>query len=84
MANRNYEYQSDFAKRFVAEGRTEGLAEGEARGRAHAVLRVLAARGIDVTDLERERILGCPDLALLDAWLLRAVIAASIAEVLDE
>ncbi|MEM9489031.1 MAG: hypothetical protein AAGC55_07800, partial [Myxococcota bacterium] len=30
----NYEYQSDFAKKYVAEGRAEGLAEGRAEGEA--------------------------------------------------
>lgn len=30
----NYEFQSDFAKRYLARGRDEGRAEGEAKGRA--------------------------------------------------
>ena len=29
-----YEYQSDFARRYVAQGRAEGLATGEAKGLA--------------------------------------------------
>jgi hypothetical protein len=35
-----YEYQSDFAKRFVAQGRAEGKAEGK----ASIVVRLLARR----------------------------------------
>jgi hypothetical protein len=75
MANGNYEYQSDFAKRYVAQGRTEG--------QAHAVLGVLATRHIEVPDAVRNRILACSDRALLDRWLARAVTAATAAEVVD-
>jgi hypothetical protein len=77
MASGNYEYQSDFAKRYVAQGR----AEGEAKGRARAILDVLRVRGIDVPADTRERILSCTDAALLDAWLERAVTAKSASDV---
>ena len=36
-----YEYQSDFAKRFVAQSRVEGEASGERSGRAALVIRLL-------------------------------------------
>jgi hypothetical protein len=78
MASGNYEYQSDFARRYVAQGR----AEGEAAGRAHALLAVLVARGLDVPEDVRARITACSDLALLDAWLARAVKASSAADVI--
>jgi flagellar biosynthesis/type III secretory pathway protein FliH len=52
MANGSYEYQSDFARRYVAQGKAEGRAEGEAdgqaRGRAQSVLDVLRVRAVDV------------------------------------
>jgi len=51
---KGYEYQSDFAKKYVAQGLTQGRAEGRAEGRteaeARAVLTVLRARGIAVPD----------------------------------
>ncbi len=75
-----YEYQSDFAKRYVAQGRAEGLAEGKAR----ALLAVLEARGLAVSEPLRQRILSCSDLARLDTWLARAVTATSASEVLGE
>ena len=84
MANRNYEYQSDFARRYVAQGRAEGEASGEARGEARALLHVLQARGIDVPEAVRTRILGCTDLAVLDGWLARALTATSASEVVGE
>jgi hypothetical protein len=67
MTAKTYEYQSDFAKRYVAQGEARGRAEGEARGRAEGeargraegeargVLTVLAARGIAVPDDVRAR-----------------------------
>jgi hypothetical protein len=76
MASGNYEYQSDFARRYVAQGKAEGRAEG----RAHAVLAVLAARGLDVPEDVRARITACTELERLDAWLARAVTAASAAD----
>jgi hypothetical protein len=39
-----YEYQSDFAKHYVAQGRLEGKAEGELRGRAELITRQLTLR----------------------------------------
>ena len=48
-AMKGYEYQSDFAKKYVAQGHAEGLTEGLTRGRieeaARAVLTVLRVRG---------------------------------------
>ena len=81
MASGTYEYQSDFARRYVAQGRAEGEAQGEARGRAHALLRVLSARDIAVPDDVRARISACADLDLLDRWLASAVTARDIGDV---
>ena len=88
MASGNYEYQSDFARRYVAQGKAqgkaEGRAEGEAAGLSHALLVVLAARGVAVSEDVRARIAACADLEQLDAWLARAVTAASAADVVGE
>jgi Uma2 family endonuclease len=62
----------------------QARAQGEAAASARAVLAVLAARGIDVPEGDRERILAQSDLERLGRWLKKAVVAASIAEVLDE
>jgi len=77
---KGYEYQSDFAKKYVAQG--EAL--GEAKASARALLTVLRARGIAVPDGARERILGQKDPERLERWLEKAAVAASIAEVLDD
>jgi hypothetical protein len=77
---KGYEYQSDFAKKYVAQGRAEGRAEEAAR----ALLTVLRARGIAVPDAVRERILDQKDPERLERWLEKAAVAASVATVLDE
>lgn len=51
--------------------------------RAEALLTILAARGIDVPEEARERILHTTDGAELHCWLTRAASANSLAEVLD-
>ncbi|MFO0760749.1 MAG: Rpn family recombination-promoting nuclease/putative transposase [Byssovorax sp.] len=57
--------------------------EGETAANARAVLAVLPARGITVSDADRERILGEKDLVKLERWLEKAATAGSVAEVLD-
>jgi hypothetical protein len=85
---KGYEYQSDFAKKYVAQGRTEGHTEGRTEGRteeaARALLTVLRVRGIAVPDAVRERILAQKDPERLERWLEKAAVAASVAAVIDE
>lgn len=76
MAQGNYEFQSDFFKKRIAAGHAAGKADGEAT----AVLTVLDARGIAVSAEQKERILGCSDVALLERWLRKAVTVASADE----
>ena len=64
--------------------RTEGRDEGETAASARAVLTVLRVRGIAVPDAARERILAEKDPARLERWHERAILAASVAEVIDE
>ena len=80
MMMKGYEYQSDFAKKYFAEGRAEGRAEEAAR----AVLTTLRVRGIAVPEAARERILAEKDPERLERWHERAILAPSLAEVLDE
>jgi Uma2 family endonuclease len=49
----------------------DGKSEGVVDGKATALLAVLAARGLAVSDEARARILGCRDGALLDRWIGR-------------
>ncbi|MFD6096179.1 hypothetical protein ACFVWN_22910 [Nocardiopsis flavescens] len=89
MSVETYEWQSDFARKYVGlgkeqgreqgreEGREQGRAEGREQGReegiAGSVLRVLHKRGLTVTDDARTRINSCGDLDTLNTWLDRAL-----------
>jgi hypothetical protein len=80
MAGGTYEFQSDFAKKHQAKGRAEGEAKGEAKGRAEAILDVLEARSLRVSDEARARILACTDAAQLATWVRKAVSVSSVDE----
>jgi post-segregation antitoxin (ccd killing protein) len=57
---------------------------GRAEARASDVLTVFRVRGIAVSDAARERILAEKDEARLERWHERAILAASIEDVLRE
>jgi hypothetical protein len=67
----------------LAEGHKSGLATGMTAGKAEAIVAVVATRGIAVNEATRARILGCSDAAILDQWLIRAVVARSAEDVVD-
>lgn len=62
----------------------EGEKIGATKAAAEALLRVLTARGLAVTEAERARVLACADLATLEGWITRAVTLPTVAEVLRE
>ncbi|GAA4888086.1 hypothetical protein [Streptomonospora salina] len=76
MADAAEKYRSEFARRYVSEGE----ARGEARGEAKAILTVLAERGIDVSDEQRNHILTCTCENTLTTWLTRALTATSTSQ----
>jgi hypothetical protein len=65
-------------------GRTEGRTEGESRGEAKAVLAVLEARGIAVTEQQRQLVLECTDLERLDGWIRKAVTLTDPSELFEQ
>lgn len=73
---KGYEYQSDFARKYVA--------EGEAKEAARSLLVVLQARGITVPDSVRERILAQKQPEQLRRWLDKAVVASSLSAIFDD
>jgi hypothetical protein len=81
---KGYEYQSDFAKKYVAQGRDEGRAEGRTEEAARVLLSVLRVRGIAVPDSVREHILAQKDPERLERWIEKAAVATSVTAVIDE
>ena len=67
-----------------AQGKEEGLALGRATGIANSILNVLDARGIPVSEMQRDEILRCRDLDQLDRWLRRAALASSAEEITSD
>ena len=87
MSSATWPVYSPFAREHYGRGKDDGRAEGRAGGRAEgeaqSLLRVLAARHIDVPEEVRARILACGDLRQLDVWLDRAATATSVADLFD-
>jgi hypothetical protein len=75
-------YFGETQRRSFAEGKAQGVAEGKAQGIAEALLKILAKRGLVVTEDEQRRIEACGDPAVLDGWLDRALTATSVNELL--
>ncbi|WP_433927588.1 DUF4351 domain-containing protein [Sorangium cellulosum] len=72
---KGYEYQSDFAKKYVALGRQEG--------ERAILLRQLRARFGELPDAAVARLEGA-ETAALELWAERVLSAKTLAEVLDE
>jgi len=72
-----YEFQSEFAKRYLSQGR----AEGEARGRAETLVKLLTLRFGSVEESAAQRIRSA-SVAELEQWTDRVLSAPSVAEVL--
>lgn len=56
-------------------------AEAKARGRAEDVLRILDKRRLVLTAEQREKVLSCTDLEILDRWFDAALDATSVGDV---
>lgn len=80
-----YEYQSEFARRYVAQGRAEGKAEGKVEGRlegrADLVIRQLTFRFGPLGDAARARI-SAASIEDLDAIGEHLLTAQSLQEAL--
>ncbi|MEV2278949.1 hypothetical protein AB0I72_25520 [Nocardiopsis sp. NPDC049922] len=83
MAVDTYQWQSDFARKYVGIGREEGREEGHTEEAARNVLLVLDERGLTVTDEIRQRIESCTDLNTLHTWLRRSATADRAGDLFD-
>ena len=88
MQSGTYVYQTDFARKHIAQGHQEGLEKGKQEGRlegvAIALVKVLEARGLEVHAEARQRIQACPDPTQLETWLGRAVTVGSVEELFEK
>ncbi|GAA4940140.1 hypothetical protein GCM10023224_22270 [Streptomonospora halophila] len=75
MANPTFTYQSDFARKYISEGRVEGKAE--------CVVSALRHRGLNVSDEVANRVSACTDPDQLDTWHARAFSANAAEDIFD-
>jgi hypothetical protein len=78
MNSLGYEYKSDFARQYVAQGREEGKAEG----RVEIVLKLLTLRFGPLSEAVQTRVCGAPD-AQLYAVAERLISVQTLEEALD-
>ena len=76
------ELRADERQEGKLEGKAEGKAEGRLEGRLDALLLVLRERGLSPTAEHLEVMRRCQDPALLQRWLLRALRADAVDQVL--
>jgi predicted transposase YdaD len=76
-------WAEEMIERGVQKGLEKGLAKGLTQGRAEYILRILTARGVQVDEAARQRILTCTDLDTLDRWFDKALNATTLSDVLD-
>lgn len=62
--------------------RAEGKAEGKIDESAKMLLKLLSLRGLALTDEQRQQILDCQDLAVLEAWYERILSVSSVDDLL--
>jgi predicted transposase/invertase (TIGR01784 family) len=67
-------------ERLIEQGRVKGLAEGQAAIRL-AIVALLTARGLGLSESGKARLAACSDVALLTTWVTCAVTAATEADV---
>ena len=74
-----------YEKTFIERIHDQGIAEGKARAKAEAiaedVLKLLDARGLALTDEQRQQVSSSTDPVQLDLWFDRAITASTAAEV---
>jgi len=80
---KDYEYQSDFAKKYVAQGRQEGRQEGRKEGELNLLLRQLRARFGELPAATVARI-EAADTAEIEQWGERVLSAMTLADVFDD
>lgn len=83
MALQKYEYQSEFARKYVAEGREEGREEGRAEALRSVLLRQLTQRFGDLPDTLRERV-GQAEIEALERWSERVIPAQTLTDIFDD
>ena len=73
-----------FEREQYGKAKSEGKAEGKAEGKVEAVLAILAARSLAVTEEQRSRLMACTDSARLNRLVALAISTPSVAGLLED
>jgi len=76
-----FTYKDEWLDEIDAKAEARGEVKGRAEERAQMVLRILAARGVAVTDNIRDRVLATGDLDELQVWADKAATSTSLGDV---
>ena len=76
--------KDEFRTEMLRDSAARGQAIGEAIGEARAILTVLEARGVTVPDEVCELFLNCSNTDQVHTWLVRAITATTVDEVIRE
>ena len=76
----NYEFQSEFAKRYLSRGRDEGLAEGRAEGAVTLLSKLLTLKFGTLDDATAQRLRGASTTEL-ERWAERILSANALDDV---
>lgn len=68
--------------RYFSETFSRAWWQGVPRGEAGALLRIVAQRGLPVSEDQQRRIVECTDIDMLGTWLDRVLLVASVDELL--
>jgi hypothetical protein len=77
------EWKDDFFESYVQIGVEQGLEQGAANAKVQDVLKVMDARGLALTPVQRAKVAATAGLARLDVWFDRALTASTAADVFD-
>jgi hypothetical protein len=81
-------FRSEFVESFVDEGIRQGIEkgieQGKARGEAAALLKLLKARGVDLTEKQHDAVTSSNDLKEIDRWFDRALTATSADDIFGQ
>ena len=68
-----YQYPSDFARKYIARGKAEGMAQ--------TLLKLLHVKGLAVPTELAARVESCQEFDQLDRWIERVLSATTLGEV---
>lgn len=75
------DWKDEWVENFVNQGIEQGMEQGAASAKVTSILKVLAVRDLHPTKKQLALVAACTDLATLDRWFDRSLVAAHAAEV---